>query len=311
MWLIGQFTSPNSPAFRATVITILAIADLALAWFITSHVSRGLGWLFLLNPLSMVISGFHLQFDNVALAMGAGAVGLALRSRDPKRFGQTFVSQMSLAVSLCTKHVLLLHPVWSVFRRMPMKLRIYALSPVVMFAASFGPWLTTADGRSGVLRHVVLYQGGRELPILGIVGEWIEEQRPLIGFVVGAGCVLALLAVGWMVRDRDTVTVFFVYLLAAFGLSPGSSNQQLVVLLLALIGLRSRAAIPVMLYGWLFLTVHPDGLNVMSDPFSWFTTHFPTRLYDVMIALEYSPFIVVALVVLVGQLRRAPATRGA
>lgn len=313
LWGLVQLTSPESDAFRATIIAILTIADISVAIALGYLVSWTAAWLFLASPISMVISGFHLQFDNVAMAIAMGAV-LATRSATTcVTPGRSTVREVMMSLSLMMKHVLLLLPIWRAMSARSLRQRLLRLSPIALFAIAFIPWIASERGRRGVLEHVFMYQGGREIPVLGVLGESLEERWPLIGLSLGACLVLVLLVTGWVLRDRDDVSLVFLYLLSAYALSPGASNQQLVILTIALLGLRSVAAIPVMLYGWLFLTIHPDGLHATSDPESWLSTPALSGVFDTMIALEYSPFIVTALVVLIIELRRGAAgvVRGA
>lgn len=311
---LGRFASPESDAFRAGVIGILAIADVSIAIALGRLVSWTTAWVFLVNPISMVISGFQLQFDNVAIAIALGAT-LASRTTTARTTRGWAIARVGMmATSLMVKHVLLVLPAWRALSARSMRQRLLQLCPVALFLISFVPWAASDSGRRGVVEHVFLYQGGREIPVLGVLGESLEERWPIIGLVIGACLVLILLSLGWWLRDWNEDSVLFLYLLAAFALSPGASNQQLVILCIALLGLRSVAAIPVMLYGWLFLTIHPDGLHATSDPKSWLSASALSGLFDAMIALEYSPFIVTALVVLVVELRRgsaAAAVRGA
>ncbi|MFM9085114.1 MAG: hypothetical protein ACKORC_01385 [Acidimicrobiia bacterium] len=313
LWVLGQFTPPDSTIFRMAVVGLLTATDVVIAWCLGRLVGRRVCWLFLLNPLSMIISGFHLQFDNIALAIGLAAI-VATRRGAASSWLTHPITIGLVGLSLVVKHLLFVLPIWILMRANTARQRVSSLVPFAIFGGSFVPWALTSDGRRGIVEDVLLFRSGREVPLLGILGESVEELNRGISVAYGSLALLTLIGLGWFTRRESATRWFFLYVLAAFALSPGLSNQQLVALLLALLGLRSVAAIPVMLYGWLFLTIHPDGLHATSDPKSWLSASALSGLFDAMIALEYSPFIVTALVVLVVELRRgsaAAAVRGA
>ena len=108
--------------------------------------------LFFANPVSVFVSSFHLQFDNVAILLLLLALWGASRPA-PNNPGTV----AALSASLLVKHVTAFFPPLFVARRDRAGLRpIEALIPYGLFVAAFLPYWRSWPG---IRRHVLLYRG--------------------------------------------------------------------------------------------------------------------------------------------------------
>ncbi len=107
--------------------------------------------LFFANPVSIFVSSFHLQFDNLAILFLLLAI-LAAEKPPATRAG----TAAALSASLIAKHVTVFFPPLFVKRRATPGLSVAgALVPYAAFAASFLPY---ARSWEGIRRHVLGYR---------------------------------------------------------------------------------------------------------------------------------------------------------
>lgn len=151
--------------------------------------------LFFSNPVSVLISGAHGQFDGLSVLWLLAALWLSARPPSPRRHAG--VAAM-LSASLLVKHVTMFHPLLFSRRRERGGLPdLLVLAPYAVFAASFLPY---AAALPDIVRQVLLY-GGR----LG--GPVLEKPGGLQAFFTTSGphrtvfAVLLLGAVAWILRE--------------------------------------------------------------------------------------------------------------
>ena len=167
-WIISFFSfvaRHTSFAFSFVIKWPLILADLAMVWLICKS-SQEMGetveqtlqsaTLFFLNPVSILISGYHGQFDNLSLF-------LILAAWYVQRFAQNLTvwkTSFFLSLSVAVKHFnILLMPIffWSekgIFK----KILIFVAAPL-LFIFSFLPYLAGSSGE-WVIKNVFQYNLG-------------------------------------------------------------------------------------------------------------------------------------------------------
>lgn len=180
-----------------TVGLFLLLVDAATALVVASlasKVTRGgsgaaAGLLFFANPVSVLISSWHLQFDALAILF----LLFAVRSEKPDRGGRGAVAAW-LAASLLAKHVTWFHPL--LFWR---RLRGWTLAPYAVFLASFLPYAASwREIRDHVFRYRSL-SGNYGIEGLLLV-RGVPEWAPAAIFGVAVVAAVWFLAPG---RDPD------------------------------------------------------------------------------------------------------------
>ncbi|HNT29887.1 MAG TPA: hypothetical protein PKL83_02960, partial [bacterium] len=254
--------------FRMLIITTLTLADVFIAGVIWKRYSLGKALLYLLNPVLLLIGGYHNQFDNLALAFGLAAVILLESNRDNANFRwQDSVGLVLLGISLIIKHVLFLYPVWLFFSQKSLRKKIvYLCVPIGIFLASFIPYWST--GKAGIIENVFLYESKANFPfwrllrVLGreILGLQLPDLSPYALLV--SSCLI--LAVGYSVRHKKIADSFCWYLLSVVLFAPAIANQYLAIPILALTVYCGFW--PLLYSGFVtfFLVMHPDGLGLIS-----------------------------------------------
>ena len=187
-------------AFENAVGTLLLLTDLVTAWLVfriardslgrPPEAAAGAALFFFANPVSVFVTGFHLQFDNLALLFLLAAVWSASgASARPARNARTVVF---LSASLLFKHVTYFHPFLFVRSRRRAGLSLLGgLVPYAVFFASFLPYL---GSRGSVYERVFAYRSLAETygasTLLDIPG--VPRWVPTALFVVAAGIGLVL-----------------------------------------------------------------------------------------------------------------------
>lgn len=140
IFLLDAFSKSH---LRIAIAVFLGLVDVGIASFLWLFVSRVAAGLFLALPLSLYISGFHGQFDNLAVlaALVASAVLLRAESDGPESDDRrTLIGAGLLGLSLCIKHIFIFFPIWFLFRPIALRRRLIVLVlPAAIFLMSFAP----------------------------------------------------------------------------------------------------------------------------------------------------------------------------
>lgn len=170
--------------------------------------------LFLWNPVSVFATGWHGQFDNVAILCVLAAVGAARQGRDG-------VSAGALGASLIAKHVAWFHPLLFALRAGGKRRLLAAALPYLLFAFAFLPH---AAAWEGIRRNVLGYRG-----LGGLYGTDALLLIPGVPFWAPKALFVAVsLAAIWLLREveigRASLLLFLVTLLVL----PGIGQQYFV-----------------------------------------------------------------------------------
>ena len=222
-------------SFHAAVAAFLGVADVALAAILATRFSFGAAIFFLCCPVTLLLSGYHSQFDNLALLAGiASWVLIRTGSASPRRI---VLAAALLGASLTLKHVLFLFPIWVLFWPKMGKGRSRFAYPIVaygIFGLSFLPWMGDPASRAGVIQNVFRYRSEFNLSL----GRLIVSVHPFsavsstVSVLLTLGWVAAVLALGFIV-NRRVGDLFALYLLVMFTFSPALVDQYLSLAALA------------------------------------------------------------------------------
>jgi hypothetical protein len=222
--LTAHLFADSWTAFLLLLSLLLALVDLMIAGLLYERFGPAAAALFLLNPVSIMISGFHRQFDNIPVLLAMVAVVMLERSRCD-RLDLRFVGGLAaLGLSLAVKHVFFAFPLWLALRERSWRRRIAALVvPPLLFLLGFVPFL--AGGRDGIVRNVFLYRSMANAPL------WRSVFGPVFGGATGPALLLfaALLVGAWLERRRDRFHGLLVYTVVVVAFSPAVANQYLAI----------------------------------------------------------------------------------
>ena len=147
----------HQSVLRYLIAGLLTAVDVGIFLILCRLAGRLAGVLFFLNPISILITGFHSQFDNLAIALGLLAVWQMGDDFERPVDRRKFAGLLLLGLSLATKHVLFAFPVWlAVKQRGFLQKIIVVLVPTAVFLAGFLPYWQ--DGRAGIIENVFRYR---------------------------------------------------------------------------------------------------------------------------------------------------------
>lgn len=220
---IGSLFASHELIFRILIVALLTSVDLGIAIILKKKYGTLAFVLFFLNPISIIISGYHNQFDNVALFIGM--LGVLLYPKDDKKFSKSHMySAVVIGLSLMTKHIFFILPIWFFLRAKSLKVKLVMLTvPIVMFLASFLPFV--AEGFSGIKQNVFMYKSFANAPLLNLV---FSDQ--IVNFINPTFVLIAtLIAAGFLTRKIPVFVSMLWYTLLLVVVSPAIANQYLVI----------------------------------------------------------------------------------
>lgn len=164
---------------------------------------------FFLNPVSIIITGYHNQFDTIAVLFALLSI---LYINEEESFSKKDIfAILFLSLSLMTKHILFLLPVFILLtNNIPLKKRIvYAIVPPVVFLLSFAPFTIQNNAAlQGIINNVFLYRSFNNAPLLDILYKQIGFPSGPRIYVYG----IMMLVPAWLVRREKYEHILLIYL---------------------------------------------------------------------------------------------------
>jgi hypothetical protein len=223
---LPSFNLNSFESLRIKVVLFLSSIDVLIFILLNKNYSLKIGILFFLNPISIFITGFHNQFDNLAILLGFIAV--LIYEKNNKNFGFILCSLL-LGISLCAKHILFLFPVWIAYKEKNFIKKILIIFiPYSIFLLSF--WSYLPGQLDSILKNVFLYSSWDNGPFWGIfvpyfIHFFISKKILFIG---------SLLLLGLFLQKKNIKEIFYLYLIAMIVLSSSIANQYLVIPVMAM-----------------------------------------------------------------------------
>lgn len=213
----------NPVVFRYFVAAFLTIADAGIFVILWRMFGALAGCCFFLNPISIIISGYQNNFDNLAILTGLCA-GLLIKNDFEKPLSrQGFCGLVVLGISLVLKHVLFAFPFWlAVKQRGMVQKLIIILVPISIFFLSFVPYL---GAWKGIADHVFLYRSAQTQFFYKMFAPQFLQYM-----FSGQLIWLFFLAIfAFIYRQKGTIETLFLYTAVLVAFSPASINEYLAI----------------------------------------------------------------------------------
>jgi hypothetical protein len=256
----------NAFIFRWLLITLLSAADIGIFYVLWRKFGRLAATLFFLNPVSILITGYHNQFDNVAILLGLWAMLLFGDDFEKPLNRRKYSGLAVLGLSLMTKHIFFAFPFWLAVKQRGLFQKCLVLTlPVTIFIAGFLPcW---SDGHAGIIQNVFEYQSaaGRNLYFYNLFLPGVVKL-----FAGPTLCwLLALVFFGFVCRTRKSLESLLIYTGVLVMASPTIANQYLAIPA-AFVSVEVN---PFSFYYTVFATLHiaafNDGPQLIKTPASY------------------------------------------
>lgn len=111
LYYFKEIAGDNRNLFHYLLTGYLTIVDLCLCIILFKLFGKVVPILYFLSPLTFLITGFHLQFENTALLFAF--LGWYLYLQDRKKY--FYHTAILFGLSITAKHILILFPVWLFF----------------------------------------------------------------------------------------------------------------------------------------------------------------------------------------------------
>ena len=278
--------STSIEGFHRLVAFFLALVDVAIAVLLFRRYSFIAGLLFVVNPVSLLVTGFHSQFGNLAVLFAlAGCLLLDSPAKKPLFAG---LGLGLLGVSLVTKHLLVFLPLWFFLKPGASRLeRLAALSPLALFGLSFLPYVADEPGLEGVIEHVFLYDSfhldGFFPRLVSLLVPLSAIERLFAWVPVFSGFkfvwMVAMLVTGFAVRGKDRSEQLLVYLAAVLVFSSAIADQYLAIPLVTCAVYWRRVSLGVYVaLSALYLSASTANVGMLESMASWSETVRATGL---------------------------------
>jgi hypothetical protein len=263
-WVIhglDVFSRHHHEGLRYLAAGFLSLVDLGIFLVLFKLAGRLAAVLFFLNPISIIITGYHCQFDNFAILLALVSVWLIGDNFDQPLNRRKYGGLLLLGLSLATKHLFCVFPVWLAVKQKGWRQKIaMLLIPPAIFALSFVPYWSRAG--DDIVRNVFCFQ-----------------PRPTNFFYqvfVPTGLqhlcdsqtlwLAAMLAFAFVCRPRKILESLRVFAGLLLALSPYTCNEYLVIPMALAAVHPSVLFAAYILAGTIHLCSHPDGPQLLSHP---------------------------------------------
>ena len=248
--------------YRILMVSTLTLADLGITFYVANRYNLRKALLFFLNPVSIMITGYHNQFDNIAILL---ALLTIVFYNEEEKFNKKDIGFLvTFTLCLITKHILFLIPVFLLLRKaLPWKKKIvYSCVPPFLFLMSFVPFAIGNNAAlQGIINNVFLYRSHNNAPLLSGIYELINfPSGPRIFVYAGL-----MIAVAFLTREYSYEKQIMLYFISMVAFSSAIANQYLVIPMVALCVLDTKwLKYAYMLCIGYYLVLQNDGLGTLG-----------------------------------------------
>jgi hypothetical protein len=214
----------NPTAFRYLVAGFLSLGDVGIFFILWRRFGKAAGGWFFLNPISVIITGYQCNFDNLAILLGLLAVLLMGDEFDRPVSRRKLLGLFVLGLSLVIKHVFFAFPFWLAVKQKGMLQKLVViLIPVFIFALSFVPYWHA--GSQGIIQNVFRYRS--------FTTEFFYRMfvPMFVQFMFNSQTVWFFLLVtfAFIYRQKNTIEFLLLYTCVLVAASPANINEYLAV----------------------------------------------------------------------------------
>ena len=212
--------------YRMKIVIFLSLIDFFIFLLLYKNYSLKVGLLYFLNPICIIITGHHNQFNNFAILFGFLSVLLYEKDKLDFKF---IIPLIIMGISISIKHILIFFPLWWAFKEKNfLKKFLILLIPYSIFLFSFFPFLFND------FEHIVHKLGTFGMrfdgPFWGMFGPKIIHMY----FDIQTLFSLILIGLGFFFIKKNLKESLYLYLMAVVVFSSMMYTQYLFIPLIAL-----------------------------------------------------------------------------
>ena len=229
-----SFVGKHEELFRVYIVGILTLVDVGTMLWIKKKYNYRIGVLYFLNPISIIITGYHNQFDNIAVLFALIASSY-FDEESETLTKKDCISITFLTLSMLIKHIIFLFLVWTIFRTKKLglvKRVIYSLTPAVVFIISFIPFAANNQvAYTGIIEHVFMYRSYNNYPLLRYILELVKVPNQFYFIIY----LIIMIAFGIAYRKKTFSDLLLLYFVCIVAFSSAIANQYLIIPIVSLI----------------------------------------------------------------------------
>lgn len=214
----------NPVVFRYCVAGFLSLVDAGIFFILWQKFGKLAGCWFYLNPISIIISGYQNNFDNLAILTGLVAAFFIKDEFDKPLGSRALFGLGILGFSLILKHIFFAFPFWLAVKQRGIGQKlIIILIPVSMFFISFLPFWP--GHKQDIINNVFLYHS---LPRQYFYNMFLPE---FVHYTAGAMTVwlFCLTIFAFIYRKKNVFESIFLYTCVMVAVSPATLNEYLAI----------------------------------------------------------------------------------
>ncbi len=251
--------------YRFKIIIFLSLIDIYIFYLLYKNYSLKIGLLFILNPISIILTGHHNAFDNYAILFGL--LGILNYGELNKEINlKKLISIFLFGLSISIKHILLFFPLWWAFKEKKLINKLLVLTiPYLIFIITFAPFLP--EDFLNIINKILYFGKSETGPFWKIILPEIFDRYLNFHTLFS----LLMIILGFCFVNKNLKQSFYLYLIAVIAFAPQMYTQYLFIPLIAVvIYCNLKTAIFTIIASLLFL-VDGDQLSIqyLRDIFDW------------------------------------------
>ena len=251
--------------YRFKIIIFLSLIDIYIFYLLYKNYSLKIGLLFILNPISIILTGHHNAFNNYAILFGL--LGILNYGKLNKEINlKKLISIFLFGLSISIKHILLFFPLWWAFKEKKLINKLLVLTiPYLIFIITFAPFLP--EDFLNIINKILYFGKSETGPFWKIILPEIFDRYLNFHTLFS----LLMIILGFCFVNKNLKQSFYLYLIAVIAFAPQMYTQYLFIPLIAVvIYCNLKTAIFTIIASLLFL-VDGDQLSIqyLRDIFDW------------------------------------------
>jgi len=227
--ILSRVSNPISEGisnFRYFITMFLTLVDLGMFFLLLRIYGYRIAVFFFLNPIAIMLTGYHSQFDNLALLTGLFSMLVFGESTDSKIGCRKILALVLLGLSIMIKHIFIFFPFWLAVKQKGLSRKfVILIVPLSVFFLGFAPYWEGAQ--NDIINNVFLYKGWEEAPFWRIfVPEVFTTLIPKRFFFFTTMIILA-----FIFRKYSVWKSMMIYTVSIVIFSSGIGNQYYAIVM--------------------------------------------------------------------------------
>lgn len=242
---------------------LLSFIDILLIFSIKYLFNWKVALFYWLSPVSIAITGYWRQFDNIALLFVLLSVIVFLKYQKKYSLKYLVISMFLLGISLIYKHIFIIFPIWLLLSEKSYKRWIIYSIPFLLFVGAFVPFIMNPAGLAGIKANVFGYKSTLFSPFFEVTG--LSIFTSLIDDYVNFILLGIMLIIAFIYKKAAPSEKLLRYSMFILFFTPALASQYLIIGLLPAIKKINTGFILFIITGGVYLiTPHFNYLSVLN-----------------------------------------------